>query len=252
MSASFAIKSLLKRMPLGQIFTTRDLIGLGSRPSIDNCIYRLVKKGLISRIARGVFCKGDQIPILTPLELARIKAHAFNKEVYEHETTTAQRLGYVATEQSQRKESRIFATNGTGSTSFMSVIGLIQLKPASARKRPQHKNEVWELLKSLWCLGKGGTTSRIQKRITEVWGRKSQESLQTFCASVPQWLLEQFPYNLENAIKAVAQTLIPSQSDLAKQQECWCPDRDHCVCPMYTCQRCQDQPIRNRFSIALG
>lgn len=254
MSAALAIKMLLKSMPSGMIFTTRDLIGIGSREAIDNCLCRLVQGGIILRLARGVFSNGDQVPHIAPFELAQIKARAFNKETYEHAITTAQRLGYIPWPQ-PKGEPLTFTTSGTGSSSFQSIFGTIRLKSAGARKRPQHRNEVWELVKSLWCLGNGAISDRIYRRVVEVWGRKSQQSLQKFCASIPQWLVEQLPANSKVAFDAIMESLVKpaiiEASNIAAGK-CSCPRDSDCICPVMSCKHCQSLPIRNRFSIAFG
>lgn len=69
----------------GDMFTTRELLRYGNRNAIDQVTYRLVKAGIIIRLAWGVFVRqedytGEDLP--GPMEVARVKARAFSREVF--------------------------------------------------------------------------------------------------------------------------------------------------------------------------
>ena len=88
------IRKFIFSLAENQVFTTRELIGIGSRSSIDKAIYRLVEKELIIRLARGVFMlKSDCAKLPNNEELARIKAAAFKKRIASHCSTAAESLG---------------------------------------------------------------------------------------------------------------------------------------------------------------
>ncbi|MBI4533459.1 MAG: type IV toxin-antitoxin system AbiEi family antitoxin domain-containing protein, partial [Candidatus Melainabacteria bacterium] len=57
MFTSSFIKRHIYRLPLDKIFSTRDFLIYGSRTAVDQTLAKLVKKGMIIRLARGVFVK---------------------------------------------------------------------------------------------------------------------------------------------------------------------------------------------------
>ena len=69
----------------GKPFATRDLLGYGPRNTVDKAIQRLVRQGVIIRVARGVFVKplyeGGKLKLPTLVEIAMTKARAFSKDV---------------------------------------------------------------------------------------------------------------------------------------------------------------------------
>jgi hypothetical protein len=68
------------------LFSSKDLLGCGSRNAVDIELCRLVKSGKILRLTSGVFTRimeGLQLP--STLEIARAKAERFSKRLYEAE-----------------------------------------------------------------------------------------------------------------------------------------------------------------------
>ncbi|MBY0547278.1 MAG: hypothetical protein K2W95_08280, partial [Candidatus Obscuribacterales bacterium] len=52
-----AIRRFLTTIVEGAIFSTRDLLSLGSRAAIDSALSRMVASGIIVRLASGLFLK---------------------------------------------------------------------------------------------------------------------------------------------------------------------------------------------------
>lgn len=88
MGISWAVRCYIRyNVKEGDMFTTRELLRYGNRNAIDQILYRLVKAGIIIRLAWGVFVRQDdyqdsRIPLPGPMEVARVKARAFCREVY--------------------------------------------------------------------------------------------------------------------------------------------------------------------------
>ncbi|MFY0104189.1 hypothetical protein ABTP95_20360, partial [Acinetobacter baumannii] len=81
MSTMARIRRLISSIQLGELFTTRNCLSFGSRGSVDQSLYSLVKSGTIVRVVRGVFMRpGSDMP--TALQLAKIKAESFGKRIY--------------------------------------------------------------------------------------------------------------------------------------------------------------------------
>ncbi len=60
MSVTESVKHRIARVPRGEPFTSSRFLRLGSRSAVDKALSRLVEKGAIQRIARGVFVRPKQ------------------------------------------------------------------------------------------------------------------------------------------------------------------------------------------------
>jgi len=73
-------------------FSIRDFLNYGPRAAVDQVFYRMVKRGIIIRIARGLYIK-DGAPIPSVQEVAITKAKAFHKTIAIHGSEAAHVLG---------------------------------------------------------------------------------------------------------------------------------------------------------------
>lgn len=83
MQVSIQIRAYISGLAEGKLFTTRELLNYGSRAAVDQALHRLVAKGQIVRMARGVFVKeseGRFRPAVSEVALA--KARSFGKDFY--------------------------------------------------------------------------------------------------------------------------------------------------------------------------
>lgn len=55
MSVAQQIKHKIQSFEKGVVFSSRDFLELGNRAAIDKSLSRMVKKGEIERVARGLF-----------------------------------------------------------------------------------------------------------------------------------------------------------------------------------------------------
>jgi hypothetical protein len=63
---SQVLATILKRGP-GTVFVPADFLDLGSREAIDVVLHRLARKGMIRRLARGLYDLPKEHPVLGPL-----------------------------------------------------------------------------------------------------------------------------------------------------------------------------------------
>src|SRR5947199_5132808 len=61
------ILARIHRRGRGSVFVPGDFLDLGSREAVDLALHRLAKKGIIRRLARGVYDFPEQHRILGPL-----------------------------------------------------------------------------------------------------------------------------------------------------------------------------------------
>jgi hypothetical protein len=86
MAISETIKNQIETLPLGEAFTAKSLLELGSRASVDQALSRLCKAGIIRRVTRGVYVK----PVI-----GRLTGQEVLPDVYSIVKTQAEAQGAV-------------------------------------------------------------------------------------------------------------------------------------------------------------
>lgn len=162
---------LIRSLPEGEIFTTRQLLHLGSRSAVDNALYNMVCENIIERLAWGVFrlseeyhCKRLREPSL--LEIARAKVTAFARTLYtsslhifcqedkaqpiydKHNTFSLKIIGHSSSFR------RVFKDNKAPIT--------IRLKGIAPRKAALAATYDGGILQSFWQLGKSALEPTIK------------------------------------------------------------------------------------------
>ncbi|MCC7528733.1 MAG: type IV toxin-antitoxin system AbiEi family antitoxin domain-containing protein [Candidatus Melainabacteria bacterium] len=186
MTASAFVRRYVYQLKDGQVFSTREVLHLGSRTSIDQALRDLVKKGMIVRLARGVYRRGDDtLPLPAPLEVATVKATAYGKDLSIHGDDLLAQLN-LSTPQAKSKV-LIFWVDG-GASSFRYGDTKIVFKPASARKIQLIKKGGPALsLVALWHMGKKRVT-RMEVSLSATYNNHERQKLKQSLNSVPQWL----------------------------------------------------------------
>jgi hypothetical protein len=83
MYMSARIRQHIFSLEEGVLFTSRDLLRYGTRCTVDQTLFRLLKRGVIVRIARGVFMRETDTGWRPGAqEVATVKARAFGKQIY--------------------------------------------------------------------------------------------------------------------------------------------------------------------------
>ncbi|MBX9689558.1 MAG: hypothetical protein K2X27_22805 [Candidatus Obscuribacterales bacterium] len=98
-------------LPEGKLFSSRDLLHLGTRCTVDQAIHRMLKFRLIVRICRGVFMRETENGWRPTLkEVAIAKARAFGKELY--------LVDYSNTASSETDESTFYCSGRSSSFTY--------------------------------------------------------------------------------------------------------------------------------------
>jgi hypothetical protein len=94
--ATARVKRHIMKLRANEPFATRDLLSYGKRDTVDKALQRMVKKGWILRLARGVFVKpprdGSGLKLPSLMQIAWTKAKAFGKELFVHGGKAAHKL----------------------------------------------------------------------------------------------------------------------------------------------------------------
>lgn len=176
---------------MGSWFSTQQVLNLGTREAIDQCLYRLVKCGYLTRIAWGLFTLRTNEQNFEPLAVATFKAQIFKKKVAIHGLEFAERLGLAAQAQHQRQ----FSVHGV-SSSFQSIKREILLKSYSPRKIALGDSPIGEIISALWFLGeKNCDNSTVARALSSLNSEGVWEIAQS-AHRMPGWLARKIRFNV--------------------------------------------------------
>ena len=193
MSCHGDILNFISALPANAWFSTQQVLNLGTREAIDQCLYRLVKCGYLTRIAWGLFTLGTSEQNFEPLAVADFKAQVFKKKVAIHGLDIARQLGLVDTAQDQQ----LFSVHGV-SSSFQSMKRQISLKSYSPRKIALFDSPIGEVISALWFLGeKNCDNSSVAKALSTLNPDCVQELAQS-AHLMPGWLTRKVRLNIDS------------------------------------------------------
>jgi hypothetical protein len=204
------IVQAINRLELGQLLTTRQLLGMGSRAAIDQALHRLVKSGFVIRVTRGVFMKRNS-PTPTVWEVACAKATAFSRQIYQHGADAAKALGFIE----EGNQSPTFACSGS-SSSFRFDESVIRLKGTSPRKLHNGDSLSGRVIRAMWHLGKDRCTSGLIAHTYSIWSDAIAE-IQSSASVLPHWMNNQFYWGKQERRHSTScATLLPASVDLSE------------------------------------
>jgi len=184
------IRQRLEETPAGAPFTSAELLEFGTRASVDQALSRLVRAGIIERIARGVFVKpeisrfvGKVMP--EPAKVAAAVAKASRSIVQIHGAEAARRFGLST----QTPLQPVFSTSGPSRVVRFGAME-IRLQHAGSGKLALAGRPAGEALAALWYLGKEGVTPSVVQAIREKLPATEFEALRT-CRK-PAWMSDVF------------------------------------------------------------
>ena len=191
MSCHGEILNFISALPSGAWFATQQVLNLGTREAIDQCLYRLVKCGYLTRIAWGLFTLRTSEQNFEPLAVAIFKAQIFKKKVTIHGLDIAKRLGLVA----RATDQQLYSVHGVSST-FQSMKREISLKSYSPRKIALEDSPIGEIISALWFLGE---TSCDNSAVAKALSTLSNEGIRELVQSahrMPGWLTRKLRFNI--------------------------------------------------------
>ena len=152
MSVALSIREHIARLSSDEIFVTRDLLVYGERGAVDMILHKLVKRGFIFRLARGVFRRGGaDLPLPAPFHIAQAKARAFGKDIWRNGEDGARQAGILKPEGKDCETE--FHTSGC-TTAFSSLCGVISFKKTAQRKSRWQGSLAAAFIWLLWWRGK--------------------------------------------------------------------------------------------------
>lgn len=182
------IRQRIQLIPVGEPFTPSAFLAYGTRVSVDQNLFRLVKAGTIERVSRGIFVRpeisrfvGKVMP--EPLKVAQTVAKATGAIVQIHGAEAARRLELTT----QVPTQSIFITSGPSRCIRMGKLE-IRLQHVSLRKLALAGRPAGIALAAMWYLGKKEVTPAIVAKIQVKLGGAEFEALKSATSSMPAWM----------------------------------------------------------------
>lgn len=176
------IRRFIFKLPLNRIFTTREVLVYGTRSTVDQSLGRLVNKGYIVRLTRGVFIReGSKQP--TPFEVAKAKCLAYCKQISKHGAAIAAELNLIEI----KNQEATFTTTGRSSAFWFGNIRII-IKGISHRKMLLNQNKIGKPMAALWYLGKQLCELKQIRAATRNYDRGDRQESRLLSPIVPGWL----------------------------------------------------------------
>jgi len=178
------IRRHFMRQPVGKLVTTRECLPFGTRSAVDQALSRLVRRGFIVRLARGVFMRdGPGVALPSLFEIASVKARAFAKVIARHGADLAAELALL---QAGNPEPT-YAVSGH-SSSFCVGQTVVHFKGACPRRLPPVESLPMRIMGALWHLGRSDCTPEAVLKSTSECGRTDRQALVSAVSLVPAWL----------------------------------------------------------------
>lgn len=191
-STTERIREHIETAPLGQPVTSREFMEYGNRAAVDQALARLVKAGVLSRVARGVYVRPKQSPYVgevppEPIKVAGAIAAETGSAIQVHGAEAARRMG-LSTQVPTRP---IFQTSGP-SRRFTLGRMEVSLKHVSPRKLAMAERPAGIALTALWYLGKTAVTLETIEQIESKLPRGEFEALCASTRLMPGWMHDVF------------------------------------------------------------
>ena len=191
-STSQLVRSQVEATTPGELFSSTELLTLGTRASVDHSLSRLAKEGVIARITRGVYVR----PIMSkyvgavtpePYKIAEAVARTTGAKVSMNGAEAAR--GFELS--TQMSTQSLFLT--TGPTREI-VIGKskIRMQHTSARKLTLAGSPAGMALSALYYLGKGEVTTAVVAKIKGKLSPNEFEVLRNSTKLMPSWMSDVF------------------------------------------------------------
>jgi len=186
MNTSQAIRKYIFSLPEGTLFTTGDLLDLGRRAAIDQCLHLMVKSVEIIRWTPGVFMRAEEINNRVPsaLEVAIVKARRFGKEIAQHGKDAAAKLGLCE----EGNQTPTFLTNAKTSSFLFARQVRVRLHGTVPRKlfTPDQLGD--SVVKAFWQMGNNDETIELIWKMIERLNAAQKKQVSAMRSKMPSWM----------------------------------------------------------------
>lgn len=172
----------------GSVFVPADFLGLGSREAVDVVLHRLVGKGTIRRLARGVYDYPREHPVLGPLSPS---AEEVAKALAGRDRTRLQPAGAYAANilglSEQVPTKTVFLTDGPSRTVKIGPM-TIQLRRTTAKNMETAGRLSGLLIQALRELGQEHVTPERREHLKRTLPADKRRELIKDLRLAPAWM----------------------------------------------------------------
>ena len=187
-STDSQILAAIARQGRGSVFVPADFLHLGSREAVDIVLHRLIRKGTIRRLARGVYDFPKEHPVLGPLSPS---ADAVAKALAGRDRTRLQPAGAYAANvlglSEQVPAKAVFLTDGPSRTVKIGPT-TIQLRRTTAKNMETSGRLSGLLIQALRELGKEHVTPERREHLKRTLPADKRQELIKDLRLAPAWM----------------------------------------------------------------
>lgn len=172
----------------GTVFTPAQFASLGSRDAVDKALQRLVARGELRRLSRGLYDKPTEDPVLGKLwpTVEAVVASLRGKDRLRLQPTGAYAANLLGL--SEQVPARVeFLTDGTSRTVKAGPMRIV-LKRTTPRQLAAADRPAGLVIQGLRSLGAGHVTPRHLAHLRERLPAKERRLLSTDLALAPLWM----------------------------------------------------------------
>jgi hypothetical protein len=199
MTITERVTNKIKGLPIGEPFSSTQLLSFGPRAAVDQCLSRLVKAEAITRVSRGVYVKpklNRYVGAVAPEPMEVVKAKLPQNEILQIHGAEAARQMQLST---QVPTQPVFYTQG--SNREFRIGGLkVKLKHVSPRKLILGTRPAGVAFSALWFVGKQNVTPSVIAKVKQKLPPEEFRFLSESKWAMPAWMANAF-YQYEHASK---------------------------------------------------
>jgi hypothetical protein len=200
MDTKFLIGKFIGELPSGQPFITRECLTFGLRSVVDSVLWNLVNRGVIIRLANGVFVRNDvgmKMPTLT--EIVKAKARAHVRRAIPLGIQLAKAKGLVPKPRRKVKNQKqssapdrveVVASCAVlgDTTRFNTIYGCVEFRRTPSRKFCLAKEKFTQILAAWWASVVGPNFERMIKTHISCLGKVQKKRFKELGAWAPAWI----------------------------------------------------------------
>lgn len=187
MSVSESISNRIKHMPKGKPFAGALFAQVGTRASVDKALSRMVLKGFLERVARGVYMRPKQSEYTgrkvraNPIQVMEAVARVRGETIQVHGAEAVRRFGLST-------QMQVLPTYYTSGSTREIRIGsaVVRLRHASKQRLQHAGTRVGVALTALMYLGREGLTDMVARKVAS--SLSSEEFNKLMACKMPEWM----------------------------------------------------------------
>jgi len=168
----------------------KELLQYGTQDAVDSVLSKLLKAGVIKRVARGIYLRPHPtLPLPTAAQIAEARIAAFYRTGVPAALDVAQEHGLI----DRREHEMVYEVNASTS-SFMihdsSDRGgcLVQLRARVNRKMHLNNSPARNAIKALWFMRAENCNERTIRRACQDFNSKDRAEFRTSHRFMPGWM----------------------------------------------------------------